>query len=316
MHRIEDSYLNVNGLRYHLVSCGSGPLVLLTHGFPESWYSWRHQLPALAKAGFKAVALDMPGYGDTDKPDAVERYSQVALSDDIADIATQLDYETFVCVGHDWGAPTAWHTTLRFPERVRAVAAMSVPYGGRSARPPTEGFKRLFADKFYYILYFQLPGVAEAELESDIPRFLRSFWWPVSAEGNGTFAREDQPHDAQLFQAMPDPGQLPEFMTETEANHYIQAFTQHGLRGPLNYYRNIDRNWALSNNYGNNTITQPALFLYGDRDPVPMVGGELERMKHIVPGVEIQKLEKCGHWIQQEKPEEVNSRLIHFLKQL
>ncbi|MBU3069993.1 alpha/beta hydrolase [Aestuariicella sp. G3-2] len=316
MTKMEDSYLVVNGLRYHLVSCGSGPLVLFTHGFPESWYSWRNQLPALAESGFKAVAVDMPGYGETDKPNETDRYNQVSLSNDMADIATQLGYETFVCVGHDFGAPTAWHTTLRFPDRVRAVICMSVPYGGRSKRPPTEGFKRLFTDRFYYILYFQQPGIAEKELESDIPRFLRSFWWPVSANGDGKFTLSDCPADAKLFQAMPDPGKLPDFMTEAEANVYIEAFTRNGLTGPLNYYRNIDRNWALSESYGNNTITQPALFLYGDHDPVPEVGGELERMKEIVPNIEIKKLKNCGHWIQQEKPEQVNTHLIRFLKQL
>lgn len=316
MDEIVHSYLTVNGLRYHLASCGDGPLVLFTHGFPECWYSWRHQLPSVAKAGFRAVAIDMPGYGDTDTPPNVERYNQVDLSDDVADIATQLGYETFVCVGHDWGAPTAWHTTLRFPERVRGVAAMSVPYGGRSSRRPTEGFKRLFADTFYYILYFQQPGVAEAELESDIPRFLRSFWVPVGTGKGGKFSQQVFPADAKLFEAMADPGTMPHFLTQTEANYYIDTFTKNGLTGPLNYYRNIDRNWALSESYGNNTITQPALFLYGDYDPVPTVGSELERMQTIVPNVEIHKLNNCGHWIQQEKSEEVNSHLISFLQQL
>ncbi|MAZ88059.1 MAG: epoxide hydrolase [Cellvibrionaceae bacterium] len=310
------SFITVNQLRYHLVTCGEGPLVLFTHGFPESWYSWRNQLPALAEAGYRAVAVDMPGYGKTDKPEDPSRYNQIAISDDMAAIADSLGYDTFVSVGHDWGAPTAWNTALRFPDRVRAVVGMSIPYGGRSLTPPTQGFKRLFSDCFFYMLYFQTPGVAEAELESDIPRFLRSFWWSSSVEGKGGFDTTSVGADKALFDAMPDPGQLPAFISEEEADYYRSEFTQNGLRGPLNYYRNLDRNWELSESYKDATVTQPSLFLYGDCDPIPHVGGEFKRMKESLPKLTTKLIENCGHWTQQEQPETVNRHLIEFLQQL
>lgn len=313
---IQHSQQTVNGLSYHLASCGEGPLVLFTHGFPESWYSWRHQLPAVADAGFRAVAVDMPGYGDTDKPQDPARYNQVAISDDMAALATQLGYEQFVSVGHDWGAPTAWHTALRFPERVRAVVAMSVPYGGRPPQPPTQGFAQLMGDSFFYMLYFQKPGVAERELESDIARFLRSFWWSASVEGTGGFDTRQVPANSGLFDAMPDPKQLPSFISNEEAQYYIEQFSAHGLRGPLNYYRNLDRTWELSGAYAQQRIEQPALFLYGDHDPVPLMGGEMKRMKTTVAQLTQHCIKQCGHWTQQEQPELVNEYLINFLQQL
>lgn len=313
---LKHSYATVNNLRYHLVSCGDGPLVLFTHGFPESWYSWRNQLPALAEAGYRAVAVDMPGYGDSDKPEAVERYNQVAISDDMAAIADSLGYDTFVSVGHDWGAPTAWHTALRFPERVRAVVGMSIPYGGRAPGPSIEGFKRLFSDCFFYMLYFQTPGVAETELEADIPRFLRSFWWSCSVEGKGGFDTSKVSADKGLFDAMPDPQRLPAFIDPEEADYYRQEFEKNGLRGPLNYYRNLDRNWELSESYKEATVTQPAMFLYGDCDPIPFVGGDFKRMHNNFPRLQTHLIENCGHWTQQEQPEIVNQHLISFLNQL
>lgn len=312
----EHSYLQVNDLRYHLVSCGTGPLVLFTHGFPESWYSWRNQLPALAQAGYRAVAVDMPGYGETDKPSDIERYNQVAITDDMADIATALGYETFISVGHDWGAPTAWHTALRFPDRVRAVVGMSIPYGGRSQTPSIAGFKKLFKDCFFYMLYFQEPGVAEQELEADIPRFLRSFWWSSSVEGNGGFDTSKVSPDKGLFDALPDPKRLPAFIDAEEADFYRKEFERNGLRGPINYYRNLDRNWELSESYQEANVTQPSMFLYGDCDPIPFVGGDFKRMQKNFPKLETHLIENCGHWTQQEQPDIVNQHLINFLDNL
>ena len=312
----EHLHVTVNQLQYHLVSCGEGPLVLFTHGFPESWYSWRNQLPALADAGYRAVAVDMPGYGDTDKPEDAARYNQIAISDDMAAIASALGYETFVSVGHDWGAPTAWHTALRFPDRVRAVVGMSVPYGGRPPQPPTKGFAKLYPDSFFYMLYFQQPGVAETEIESDVDRFLRCFWWHWSAIGKGGFDTSKIPATSTLFEAIPDPKQLPDFIDEDEADFYRSAFKRNGLRGPLNYYRNLDRTWELSEPYKDATLKQPAMFLYGDLDPVPFFGGDLKRMQNNTPQLETQVVDNCGHWMQQEQPEAVNAHLIRFLNQL
>ncbi|TQV84307.1 alpha/beta hydrolase [Exilibacterium tricleocarpae] len=296
---------------------GEGPLVVLVHGFPESWYSWRHQLPALAAAGFKAVAVDMPGYGSSAKPEAINRYNQVALAADIAELATQLGADEFVVVGHDWGAPTAWHTALLYPDRVKAVVGLSVPYGGRPPLPPTQGMRRLFKDAFFYMLYFQEPGVAERELEADIPRFIRAFVYSCSGDNPRDYFRAEAfPADATLLQTVTDPGRPPAWMSAADLAFYVGEFERSGLRGPLNYYRNLDHTWRLTEHLQDRQILQPALFISGDRDPVPKLGREYQRMDHAVPGIEKIVIPKVGHWTQQEAPAAVNRALTAFLNHL
>ncbi|MEM7379439.1 MAG: alpha/beta hydrolase [Pseudomonadota bacterium] len=309
--------VHVHGVQYHLVEHAdtdvSAPLVLLLHGFPESWFSWRHQLQPLAHAGLRAIALDMPGYGQTDVPCDVSRTNQVALSDDVAAIATALGYTHFDVVGHDWGAPTAWYAALRFPERVQRVAALSVPYGGQPPRPPTEGFKRLFAECFFYMQYFQTPGVAEAELEPDVPRFLRSFLFSCCGENPRGFDTRTHPPSATLLEVMADPGRLPAWLSPAEFDFYVAEFERVGLRGPLSYYRNLDTTWQMSRSLAGVPVRQPALFVAGDCDPVPRFGGEFDRMQAAVPQVRCHTLANCGHWTQQERPDEVNALLVDFL---
>lgn len=313
MDTINHRRIEVNGINIHIAEAGEGPLIVMTHGFPESWYSWRAQLPALAKAGFKAVALDMPGYGESDAPEDIHRYNQIALSDDVAAIATELGYDEFIVMGHDWGAPTAWHTALRFPERVKAVVGMSVPYGGRPPQPPTQGFRYLFKDSFFYMLYFQEVGVAEAELETDIPRFLRSFLFSCTAENPNGFDTSKFPATATLLEVMKDPERLPKWLPEDEFNYYVEQFKTKGLRGPLNYYRNLDHTWSLSEHLKDTLIECPALFLAGDKDPIPHFGGEMKRMLKYVPNIKTVTIPDCGHWTQQEQPELVNKELLEFL---
>ena len=182
MTEIAHRTLATNGISLHIAEAGSGPLVVLLHGFPESWYSWRHQLPALAAAGFHAVAPDMRGYGRSEAPPEVESYDQVALAADVAGLVEALGERDAVVVGHDWGAPVAWHTALLHPDRCRAVAALSVPYRGRSPEPPLAGLKKIYGERFFYMLYFQTPGVAEAELEADVRVALRKFIYGASGE--------------------------------------------------------------------------------------------------------------------------------------
>lgn len=324
MPQLQHRQIQVNDLSLHIaeqgpeqdLGKGMAPLVILIHGFPESWYSWRHQIPVLAEAGYKVVALDMPGYGDSDVPADILRYNQVALSDDIAALASALGYEEFIVVGHDWGAPTAWMTALRFPERVNAVVGMSVPYGGRPPQPPTVGFRQLFKDCFFYMLYFQQPGVAEAELEADISVFLRSFLFSCCGENPKGFNTTQFSADATLLQVMKDPKCLPKWLSEEEFHYYRQSFEKTGLRGSLNYYRNLDHTWALTEGLKDRKIEQPALFLAGDSDPVPHFGRELERMSTIVPRVASVTIDDCGHWTQQEQPQAVNRELLAFLKSL
>lgn len=313
---IQHRIIPVNNINIKIAEIGKGPLIILTHGFPESWYSWRHQLPVLAQAGYKAVALDMPGYGESDAPEDIHRYNQIALSDDIAALATELGYEHFIVIGHDWGAPTAWYTALRFPERVDAVVGMSVPYGGRPPLPPTQGFKHLFKDCFFYMLYFQEPGVAEAELEADLPRFLRSFLFSCCGENPKGFNTTQFPTTAKLLEVMQDPGRLPKWLSQEEFDYYLAQFGNKGLRGPLNYYRNLDHTWMLSEDLKDARVEQPALFIAGDCDPVPRFGREMARMQQYVPLVKTLTVPDCGHWTQQEQPELVNQALLDFLSAL
>ena len=183
MSELTHRTIKTNGINLHIAEQGEGPVVLMLHGFPESWYSWRHQLPALADAGFHAIAPDIRGYGQSDAPEAIDAYSMKQLTADAVGLLDALDVETAVVVGHDWGAPMAWNSAFLYPERFRAVVGMSVPFSQRGPIRPTQLFKRVFQDKFFYILYFQEPGVAEAELEADVRRFLRLFMNSISADG-------------------------------------------------------------------------------------------------------------------------------------
>jgi len=313
---IQHRNLCINELNLHIAEAGEGPLIILIHGFPESWYSWRHQIAVLADAGYKVIALDMPGYGESDAPADMHRYNQIALSDDITSLATELGYEHFIVIGHDWGAPTAWHTALRFPNRVDAVVGMSVPYGGRPPQPPTQGFRHLFKEAFFYMLYFQEPGIAEAELEADLPRFLRAFLFSCCGENPSGFDSSQFPSTAKLLEVMKDPGRLPKWLETDEFSYYLRQFEKKGLRGPLNYYRNLDYTWQLSEELTDVCIEQPALFLAGDNDPIPLFGREMERMLRYVTQVESVIVPDCGHWTQQEQPDFVNNALLSFLRRV
>ena len=183
MTELTHRMVETNGIKIHLAEQGEGPVVLMLHGFPESWYSWRHQLPALADAGYHVICPDVRGYGQSDAPEAIEAYSMKQLTADAVGILDALDIENAVVVGHDWGAPMAWNSAFLYPDRFRAVVGMSVPFSQRGPMPPTQLFKQVFKDNFFYILYFQEPGVAEAELEADVRRFLRLFMHSASADG-------------------------------------------------------------------------------------------------------------------------------------
>lgn len=311
--------MDVNGIRMHGVEQGSGPVVLLCHGFPESWYSWRHQLPALAAAGFRAVAPDMRGYGQTDRPEAVERYSMLHLVGDMLGLLDALEVKSAAVVGHDWGAPVAWNAALLRPDRFRAVAALSVPFRPRASARPTTLMPQT-PELLFYQLYFQQPGV-EAEFERDVRRTLRAFFAGASGEAfdgvntafNGMVSRS-----AGLFSAFRDDLPLPAWVTAEVLDHYVSEFTRTGFGGGLNWYRNIDRSWELSAPFHGLQVTVPALFIAGERDPVMRFPGSaqtLAQMPRAVPGLRGSLLlPGCGHWTQQERPSEVNDALIGFLR--
>ena len=319
-----------NGIRLNIAEQGNGPLVLLCHGFPESWYSWRRQLDALAAAGFHAVAPDMRGYGKSDAPEAIDQYTIFHLVGDLVGLLDALEARTAVIVGHDWGAAVAWQAARLRPDRFRAVAALSVPFRPRGEARPTSVMPRT-ADAQFYQLYFQEPGVAEAELERDPRATVRTMLFGASGEGaaavraaaaSGAAAANLSmvPNDAGFLRGAVAPATLPAWLSEADIDFYAGEFKRSGFRGPLNYYRNVDRNWELMAAFAGVPVTVPALYVAGDRDLVVSFPGTdqlLANLKHFVPALRnIQMLPGCGHWTQQERPSEVNAAIIDFLRGL
>jgi pimeloyl-ACP methyl ester carboxylesterase len=313
MSDITHRTIDTNGIKMHIAEEGEGPLALLLHGFPELWYSWRHQLPALADAGYHAVAPDVRGYGQTDAPPEIESYTMRNHTADAVGVLDALGKKTAVVVGHDWGAPIAWHCALLYPERFPAVVALSVPYIPRSPAPPTQLLKRMFADKFFYMLYFQKPGVAEAELEADVRRTMRLLLYNASGEAPQGAGLSQKPKDSKLLDGMPEPERLPSWLTEADLDYFTAEFERTGFRGGINRYRNMDRDWEELPHLAGAKVQQPALFITGDRDLVRTFSS-IEPMKASVPNLrELVTLPGCGHWTQQERPAEVNAALIDFL---
>jgi pimeloyl-ACP methyl ester carboxylesterase len=311
-----------NGINLRAMVRGDGPLIVLVHGWPESWYSWRHQLDPLVNAGYRVAAIDVRGYGGSDKPEAIEAYSMKEVTSDVAGVIDALGGGPAILIGHDWGAPIVWTTAIVHRPKVRAVVGMSVPHLGRSSKPAIEVYRSLFAGRFFYQIYFQEPGVAERELEADIPATLRKTYYGASGDcalGERAFASRKGP-DATFLERMVDPNPLPEWLTEADVEYYASQFRQSGFRGPINRYRNSERDWSELPQLATEKITQPALFIAGDADPVLRFSrGKLLhevmdpyytdlRGKVLIPRV--------GHWVQQEAPEPVNAALLDFLKGL
>ena len=312
-------FIETNGLRMHVAEQGEGPLVLLCHGFPESWYSWRHQLHALAEAGFHAVAPDMRGYGQTDRPHAIDQYTLLHLVGDMVGLLDALGTQQAVIAGHDWGAPVAWHAALLRPDRFRAVIGLSVPFRPRGAARPTTMMRQNETTQFYQ-LYFQTPGVAESELEADARRSVRN----ILCSGFGDDAPADAlamvPRAGGLLTAMAVPAALPPWLTAADVDFYAGEFARTGFRGGLNWYRNIDRNWELLAPFAGARVSVPALYIAGDRDIVvrfPGMDQLIPNLRNFAPDLrETLMLKDCHHWTQQERPAEVNAAMIGFLRSL
>ena len=323
MSEITHRTIETNGIRMHIAEQGEGPLIVLCHGFPESWYSWRHQLRALAEAGFKAVAPDMRGYGGTDGPGEIEKYTVLHLVGDMVGLLDALGAKTAVIAGHDWGAPVAWHAALLRPDRFRGVIGLSVPFLLRgSARPTTVMPQR--DDAIFYQLYFQEPGVAEAELERDPHLTIRAMLYGASGEASRVRAPGESvgmvPRAGGFLKGMTSPPPLPSWLSEDDVNYYAGEFKRTGFRGGLNWYRNIDRNWELLAPFAGLKVTAPALYVAGDRDLVVAFRGVdklIPNLPKFVPELRAAiMLPGCGHWTQQERPGEVNVAMIDFLRGL
>lgn len=326
MPEITHRVVETNGIRMHVAECGSGPLVVLCHGFPESWYSWRHQLRALADAGFHAVAPDMRGYGQTDRPEAIDQYTLLHLVGDIVGVLNALGADKAIVAGHDWGAPVAWHCALLRPDRFRGVIGLSVPFIPRLPFVPTSVMPQN-EDALFYQLYFQTPGIAEAELERDVRTTIRSLLYSASGDSprppdGGSSGRMVAmvPRRGGLLARMANPATLPPWLTESDLDFYVGEFSRTGFRGGLNWYRNIDRNWELLAPFAGAQVTIPALYIAGDRDLVLAFRGMdqlIANLSGFVPNLrKTLLLPNCGHWTQQERSEEVTDAMIAFLRQL
>ncbi|MFJ6698148.1 alpha/beta fold hydrolase [Streptomyces sp. NPDC091272] len=309
--------------RVHLVEQGSGPLVLLVHGFPESWYSWRHQLPVLAAAGYRAVAIDVRGYGRSSRPADVAAYGMLDLVEDNVSVVHALGEQSAIVVGHDWGATIAANSALVRPDVFRAVGLLSVPYTPRGGPRLSEVFAQMGRDgggEEFYVSYFQQPGRAEAEIEPDVRGWLAGFYAAMSGD-TMPGADEPDPHFAAAGGTLRDrfpTGRTPGWLGEDELDHYAGEFERTGLTGALNRYRNMDRDWEGLAAFDGAPITQPALFVGGDRDASTVWLSEaIEAYSATLPGLFGSYLLKdCGHWIQQERPEDVNRILIEWLASL
>lgn len=322
---ITHRFIETNGLRMHLAEAGKGPLVLLCHGWPESWYSWRHQLVALAEAGYHAVAPDQRGYGQTDRPQAIDQYTLLHLVGDMVGLLDALGASSAVIAGHDWGAPVAWHAALLRPDRFRAVIGLSVPFRPRGSGRPTTLMPQT-DDAIFYQLYFQAPGVAEAEFERDPHETIRKILFHGSGDSQRGLRSPDGgdvgmvPRNGGFLTGRESPQTLPAWLSDADIDFYAGEFARAGFRGGLNWYRNIDRNWELLAPWAGAKVTVPALYVAGDRDLVVAFRGMdklLPALPLFVPRIRAPiMLAGCGHWTQQERPAEVNAAMLEFLKSL
>jgi pimeloyl-ACP methyl ester carboxylesterase len=313
--------LAANGVRIHVAECGRGPSVVLVHGFPESWYSWRYQLPVLAAAGYRAIAIDVRGYGRSSKPARVEDYRMLLNVADVVGLAQSLGGERVTLIGHDWGAPIVWTSALLRPDLFRGVAGLSVPYAPPTPRvgeSPLQRMRALAGKDEFYADYFQIPGRAEAEIEEDVRGWLLGFYWcgsgdVVNGPNIGLVERGKKLRDKFVF-----PEQMPRWLSDAELDAYTREFEYSGFFGPLCRYRNVERDWEDLAAFADRPIELPALFVGGSKDGptiwgAPAIARFGETLPHLTRSV---ILEGSGHWIQQERPEETNALLLEFLKQI
>jgi len=329
MSELEHVTIQANGINIHYVTQGEGPLVVFCHGWPESWYSWRHQIPAVAEAGYRVVAMSMRGYGGTDAPEDIGAYTISHNVGDVVGVVNSLGEDTAVIVGPDWGAPVAWYSALMRPDLFRAVAALSVPF-----MPPTGALPDGLTvndvmaatageERDYYRLYFQEPGKAEADLEADLDRTFRGILYTVSGDAvssgdldtgwDGFFPAGESLTDQLII-----PDELPQWLTEDDIGFYVDSFQERGFRGGFNWYRNINALPAALAPWVGTRIRQPSLYMGGSTDliagntpkNIETTRASMADLRHL------EIIEGAGHWLQQEYPDEVNTALTSFLDSL
>ncbi len=302
----EPTLISVNGVELEVFEAGRenvGNPIVLCHGWPEHAFSWRHQVPALAAAGYHVIVPNQRGYGNSSRPTEVTDYDIAHLSGDLIALLDHYGYEDATFVGHDWGAFVVWGLTLLHPNRVNRVINLALPYQERGEKPWIEFMEEIFGGDFYFVHFNRQPGVADAVLEENTSQFLRNMFrknQPVSAPLPGmammNLARAETPLGEPI-------------MSDSELAVFVSAFESTGFTGSINWYRNLDRNWRLLADV-NPIIHQPTLMIHGDRDSIP----KFEKLTEFVPRAEVVSLD-CGHWIQQEKPEETNQAILRWLEQ-
>jgi pimeloyl-ACP methyl ester carboxylesterase len=312
--------VTTNGIDLHVVDEGppDGPVVVLAHGFPELAWSWRHQIPALAAAGYRVLAPDQRGYGRSSRPEAIADYDIVHLTDDLLGLLDDVGAEQATFVGHDWGSMVVWQQSLLHPERVRGVVGMSVPFLPRGPMSPVQMLRQVMGDNFFYILYFQEPGVADADLGADAATTLRRMLCGLTTDvvnaDPEAAGRMFAPGPAGFVERMSEPAGLPPWLSPAELDRYVTEFARTGFTGGINWYRNFDRNWELTEHLAGAKVEAPSLFVGGALDPVLMMTppgvGDADLTDHRGNVI----VEGAGHWVQQEKPDEVNAALLGFLE--
>ncbi len=324
MSAYRQTYIETNGIRLHVAEQGDGPLVLLCHGFPETSHAWRHQLGALARGGFRAVAPDLRGYGSSECPAAIGQYTTLDVVADLVALVDVLGERDAVVVGNDWGATIAWQAAMLRPDRFRAVAALGVPMMSRAPMAPSRLFPQT-DQTWFYTHYFSQPGLAETELERDVSATLRKIFFSASGDAGVRDANTPNPfglllRSGGLLDSLNDPSSLPAWLAPADLDKFVQAFSVSGFRGGLNYYRNLDRNWEVQAAFEGLLVEVPALYLVGERDTglaIPGMHEIIGAMPQIVPNLRASRVvPRAGHWLQQEAPDFVNSALIEFLREL
>lgn len=291
---------------------------MLVHGFPELGYSWRHQIPALADAGYHVIVPDMRGYGQSTVPPRIEDYDIVHLTGDLCGVLDEIGVAEATFIGHDWGAIAVWQMSVLHPDRVTGVAALSVPFQRRGPSPPLARMRERFAGVFFYILYFQEPGVADAELDADPEATMRRFLASGSTAGTdaesalGAIADDGR----GFLERIPEPDSLPDWITQAEFDVYVDAFRRPGFTGPLNWYRNYDRNWELTAHIDGAKVEAPSLLICGSADPVLLTTPPRIMDGWVTDHRDTIILDGAGHWLQQERPADVNAALLEFLGEL
>ena len=327
MDEFKRGSLQANGIEIHYVEKGEGPLVIFCHGWPESWYSWRHQIREIGSKGYRAVALHMRGYGKTTKPEDIEAYNITNLVGDVVGAVTELGASEAVVVGHDWGGPVAWYSALMRPDIFRAVTVLSVPFNPATTLAHDVALNDLMAanagGRNYYRLFFQEPGVAEVDLEKDVRHTMLGILYSISGDivADGVHSQGWDGHFPKgetMSQQFVIPDSLPEWLTEEDLDYYVQENKSTGFTGGLNWYRNIKRIPGLLAPFSGKTVNQPALYLYGEHDLIAGNTPEaIQLMQATLPDLRgCVKYEGAGHWLQQERADGVNAELLKFLQSL